>query len=153
MVPAGFKEAPQFEPAASFVAGKPVRIYCAPTQAAINATVGPEAVNVQGATYIGGDDTYLSPQTCGFLNAWLRGKKPSNLYGVAGSLQTLAHEAELAKGIDDETNADCASLKTMVPMVTRYFPLKKRITMHDLMALAWQIHYAKDQSVYGTHPC
>lgn len=152
-VPPGFREAPQFEPAASFVAAKPVHVYCALTAAVINATVGANASDVQGATpVIGGNVIYLSPLTCAFLNAWRNGKKPKNLYGVAGSLQTLAHESEHAKGIPDETDADCASLKWMVPMTRKFFPLRKRITMHNLMAIAWEMHYAKAPE-YREHPC
>lgn len=152
-VPAGFRLNVRLAPAASFVAGKPVSVYCAPNAAAMNALAGPGAYDTQGYTpVIGGNVIYLSSLTCSYLDAWLNGKKPGNLYGVAGSMQTIAHEAEHTTGIRDETDADCASLKAMVPMVTRFFPLKKRITMHDLMGLAWLGH-DHTPAVYREHAC
>lgn len=151
--PPGFKANPRLSAPASFVAGKPVTAYCAPTAAAMNATVSPTAVDVQGATpIIGGNVIYLSPLTCAYLDAWLNGKKPSNLYGVGGSMETLAHESELARGITDETAATCAGLKAMPTMVTKFFAPKKRTTLHVLMGFA-TAYWNAQSDVYHAHPC
>jgi hypothetical protein len=152
-VPPGFKANPRLSKPVTWIAGHPVTAYCAPTAAAMNALVSPTAKNVQGATpVIGGNVINLSPLTCAYLTAWLNGKKPSNLYGVAGSMETLAHESELAKGISDETSATCAGLKAMPSMVTKFFPLKRRMTLHAVMAYAYELWNAQGPS-YHAHPC
>lgn len=152
-VPAGFVMSARLSAPASFVAGKPVSVYCAPTQAAIVAVSVGAVSDALGVTpAIGAPVAYLSPQVCSFLNNWLSGKKPSNLYGLAGSIETLAHESEHMRGIRDETDADCAALRAMVPMVTRYFPLHGRTTMHKLMGDAWSFH-SGSSAEYTAHPC
>lgn len=152
-VPAGFTLNPTLSKPAAFVAGKPVTVYCAPSAAAIDLTVSSSAQNVQGVTpVVGGNVIYLSPLTCSFANAWLAGKKPKNLYGVAVALQTIAHEAEHTAGISDETDADCASLKAMPAMVLKFFPLRGRETLHRMMADAWTAHGTKS-AVFKEHAC
>lgn len=151
--PAGFWQSARLAPASTFVAGKSMTVYCAPTQAAIDATVSPTATNILGSTpTVGGDVTYLAPVVCAYLHAWLNGKKPSNLYGVAVAIETLAHEAELGRGINDETSATCAGLKAMPQMVTQFFPLKKRESLHDIMGDAYRF-WATQSAVYHAHPC
>lgn len=151
--PPGFWENKRLEPAASFVAGKPATVYCAYKQATIDAAVSATATNTVGATpVIGGGVIYISPAACAYLNAWLNGRKVANLYGVAVSMETLAHEAELAGGVADETTATCVGLKRMPQMVTRFFPLKKRESLHDLMADAYDA-WAQQSSAYHAHPC
>lgn len=151
--PPGFWESARLTPAASFVAGKPVKVYCASTQAAINATVSSTATSVLGATpVIGGDQIYLAPIVCAYLNAWLNGKRIANLYGVAGALETIAHEAELAAGVNDETTATCLGLKAMPQMVMRFFPLRKRESLHNLMGDAYQF-WSTQGDAYHAHAC
>jgi hypothetical protein len=150
--PPGFKANVRLSKPATWIAGKRVLVYCAPTQAAINATVSPTATNVQGSTFPGGDNIFLSPLTCAYLDAWLNGKTPSNLYGVAGSMETLAHESELAKGIGDETSATCAGLKAMPSMIGKFFPLNRRMTLHDAMGYAYELWNNQDSS-YHAHAC
>lgn len=151
--PPGFWTNTRLAKAASWVAGKPVTVDCAFTQAAINKTVSATAADILGATpTIGDGEIYLAPVTCGYLDAWLNGRKPANLYGVAVSLETLAHEAELARGVADETSATCAGLKTLPQMVTRFFPLKKRESLHDVIGDAYRF-WGTQSSVYHAHPC
>lgn len=151
--PSGFQQSARLAPAATYVAGKPVAVYCAPTQAAINATVSADATSVLGATpTIGGSDIYLAPTVCAYLNAWLNGKKVANLYGVAAAMETLAHESELARGVDDETTATCLGLRAMPRMVTTFFPLKKRESLHDLMSDAYRF-WGTQSSLYHAHSC
>lgn len=151
--PAGFWVNTKLANPAAFVAGKPLAVECASTQAAINETVSPTAANVLGATpVIGGGEVYLAPVVCAYLDAWLNGKKVANLYGVAVSMETLAHEAELARGIADETSATCAGLKAMPQMVTRFFPLKKRESLHDVIGDAHRF-WATQGPAYHAHAC
>jgi hypothetical protein len=146
--------------AESFVAGKPVTSYCAPTQAALAALVDPSFAGVgqttQGATPIGGSWSGFSPTVCNFTRLWNSGKlvtrKPVNLLTVASAILTVAHEGELAKGISDETDADCAALSELPQLVARFFPLHKRETMHAFMADAWEIH-GLSPSIYHSHAC
>lgn len=151
--PAGFWQSTRLAPPVSFVAGKPVNVYCAKTQATINQTVSADATNILGATpTIGGNEVYLAPIACAYLNAWLNGKRVANLYGVAAAMETLAHEAELARGVNDETSATCLGLRAMPKMVTKFFPLKKRESLHDLMNDAYNA-WATQSAVYHAHPC
>lgn len=130
-------------------------VYCAKTIGtleAMNEAAAATVPDLQGLAPVGGSVVYLSPLTCAYLDAWQNGKKVKNLYGIAGSLLTLAHESEHAKGVADETDADCAALHAMPRMVTRYFPLRKRESLHDLMFDAWRGHSTK-AAIYQTHPC
>jgi hypothetical protein len=148
----GFRPNVRLSKPATWIAGHKVTAYCAPTQAAVNALVSPTATEVQGATpVIGGNIINLSPLTCAFLDAWLNGKKPSS-YAVGAAMQVLAHESELAKGVNDETSATCAGLKVMPRMVTKFFPLKKRETLHNLMGYAYD-YWNSQSAVYHAHPC
>lgn len=152
-VPAGFKANVRLSKPVTWIAGHLVTAYCAPTQAAINAAVSPTATSVAGATpVIGGKVIYLSPLTCAYLAAWLNNKNPSNTYGIGESMETLAHEAELAKGISDETSATCAGLKIMPSMIAKFFPLKGRQSLHILMGYAYDA-WNGQSAVYHAHPC
>jgi hypothetical protein len=136
---------------ASWFASKPVTVYCAPTQAAINQTVSPTATNVLGSTNPGGDNIYLAPLTCAYLDAWLNGKKVV-LYNFAVSLETLAHEGELAAGISDETTATCKAIPKIPRLVAKFFPLRKRESLHDLMGDVHDV-WMSQSPVYHAHPC
>lgn len=152
----GFWANAKLAPAAASVAGKKVSVNCFTTRAAFVAFVAASdnpVADVQGFVPVtGGTVMYLSPETCAYLDAWLNGKKVANLYGVAGSMLTLAHEAEHLKGLADETDTDCAALRALPRMVTKFFPLKGRESMHDLMFDAWRGHSSKAPQ-YQTHAC
>lgn len=152
--PTGFWANKRLTPAASFVSGKPVVVYCANTQAALEALAASADTvpDLQGLATVGGDAIYLSPLTCAYLDAWLNGRNVKNQYGVAGSMLTLAHEAEHTHGVSDETDTDCAALYAMPQMVVKFFPLLKRESLHDLMFDAWRGHSTKPPQ-YQTHPC
>lgn len=151
--PAGFWTNGKLAPAASWVAGKQVTVYCASTVDALKSTVVGEAIpDLQGTAIAGDSVINLSPLTCSYLDAWMNGKKVKNLYGVAGSMLTLAHEAEHAKGMSDETDTDCAALHALPRMVAKFMPLRQRETLHDLMFDAWRGHSTKS-AAYQTHAC
>lgn len=152
-VPAGFTLDAPFSAAASFVAGKPDSVYCAPTQAAIVAVSAGEVPDVLGVTpTVGGTVIFLAPKVCVLLHQWEAGKKPSNLYGVAVSIETVAHEAEHTTGIRDETDADCAALKVMPAVALKFFPTRGRETLHRMMADAWKSHTTAPR-IYRAHAC
>src|SRR5262245_58604727 len=93
LAPAGFaaagaREAPALEPAASWVAGKPVRVYCDQSLALTTET---------GMAVVGGSDVRLAPIVCADLRATLAGRWTAAV-GPSASLLTLAHEAEHAQG-------------------------------------------------------
>jgi hypothetical protein len=151
--PTGFKAMPRLAAPVSSIAGKPVTAYCAPTQAAINQTVSPTATNILGATpTIGGSEIYLSPLVCANLIAWQKGSHRIVLYSFALSIETLAHEAELAAGISDETTATCKAIPKIPRLIAKFFPLRKRESLHDLMG---DVHYfwMSQSPVYHAHPC
>lgn len=136
--PPGFFPAPKLQPAASSVAGKPVKVWCAKNGAIWHAVASPDATGY--VPIVGGHEMWLSNLACANLHAWLNGKNPPNSEAVAGSMLTLGHEAEHLRGERDEAMTDCAALRAMPAMVRKFFPLKGRISMHDLMALAWDYH-------------
>lgn len=151
--PAGFYEAVRLDPAASFVAGKPASIYCAATMAAYYeagvAATGRPSQGTAGFSTIGGSQSFLSTWVCSYLNRWLA-HKPVTRYHLAVSIEVLAHEAELERGIADESLADCAALAAMPQVVRRFFPLRGIYTLHGLMADAWAAH-ALESPVYLTN--
>src|SRR3954465_3873522 len=103
VVPAGFREAPALEPAASWVAGKPVQVWCGVTRLG----------DVYEGGYtdrVGGSNIFLTPSlVCDPLEKKLaRQTVTSTSFGRA--LQTLVHESEHAKGVGDESQAECSSL-------------------------------------------
>jgi opacity protein-like surface antigen len=149
--PSGFTESAVLSRPVAFVAGKPAHVYCAATQAEFNAADQQYTGVVLGAgfTILGGDQTFLSPWVCGYLNRWLA-KRPVTDYHLAVSVFALTHEAELQKGMTDESLADCAALAVMPTIFKRFFPLRRVYTIHDLMRDAWDAHDGQPD-VYLTH--
>jgi hypothetical protein len=149
--PVGFTLSPVLSKPATFVAGKPARVYCADTQAHFNAADKQYTGIVLGAGFsqIGGSQTFLAPWVCSYLNRWLA-KKPLTLRHFAVVLVALIHEAELEKGTSDESLADCQALAIMPTVVKKFFPLRGVYTMHDLMRDAWDVHNG-EPGVYLTN--
>jgi hypothetical protein len=149
--PTGFTESAALSRPVAFVAGKPAHVYCAASQVEFNAADQQYTGIALGAgfTIFGSDQTFLSPWVCGYLNRW-RAKKPVSEYHLAVSVAVLLHEAELQKGMTDESLADCASLAIMPKVVSRFFPLRRVYTIHNLMRDAWDAHDS-EPDVYLTH--
>lgn len=149
--PAGFTLSAPLSKPASFVAGKPAKVYCADTQAHFNAADGQYTGMVLGAGFsqIGGGQTFMAPWVCVYLNRWLA-KKPLTRQHLAQALVTTLHEAEVEKGTSDESLADCQALAIMPTVVKKFFPLRGVYTIHDLMRDAWDGH-ADQPPVYLTH--
>jgi hypothetical protein len=138
--PAGFREAVKLEPAASFVAGKPVQVACAKGGLEWVQFIRPLYGNVNpgGATAPGSTLIHLSPTVCRYLEAQLRKptKKPGEAF--AGSLLTIVHEAIHARGERDEGTTDCAAVHESPRVAVRYFHVRSGRQLRGMMALMWQ---------------
>jgi hypothetical protein len=135
-VPAGFREAPKLEPAASYVAGKPVSVYCGklPSRGVVDG---------DGLAVIGGDRIYISSFGCYLLEHRAADPGFDLNDAVAHYLLTLAHEAIHTTGEADESVTDCTALKYLPGMATRFFAFKRWSERHELMQLAWDNHRRK----------
>ena len=109
------------EPAASYAAGKHVRVTCNPGLRTLGFTPFP------GATSFSVND-----QVCRPLLAWQR-RRPADVYEFAFGLMVLAHEAQHSKGIADETEATCRAIALLPVLVRRYFPLRGRTTIRNVV--------------------
>jgi hypothetical protein len=124
-------EAPSLEPAASWVAGKPVKVFCSQEHAGAGWT---------GWTIPGSSSVYVDDGVCVVLLSRLARTDDVTVYTLAESLETLAHEAMHASGLADESATDCAALKRLPGMVSRFFHFSTWRSRHDLMYAAWQVH-------------
>lgn len=151
--PAGFTANVKLSAAASWVAGKPVTDYCA-SSAALFLSASAKATGVDnpyasGYSTVGATNSFLHPTICETLAKWTDGKKVDlDLLGAA--LLTVGHEAELLSGVSDESIADCKALAAMPKMIAKFFPLKKRATLHVVMRDAWDVHDG-EPDVYHTY--
>jgi hypothetical protein len=68
------------------------------------------------------------------------------------AIETLAHEAEHAKGVGDESEAECAALKVTAEVGIRFFGLRgQRRFLRDMLTVAWRQHRALPAAY--THLC
>lgn len=152
--PSGFYEAKVLEPAASFVAGKPVVVYCAQTEAGwrafLDATgrAGIDATGsgVVGSAVVGSSELQLAPEVCAWLRLALRQQLPATV-GVAASIQAFTHEAIHDRGERDEGVTDCAAMHEMPRVAARFFRFPAGKRLRSLMAVAWRWH-ARVPAVY-----
>ena len=109
----GFHEAKALEPAASFVAGKPVQVMCANSDASWHDfTTSHYGANViidlQGSAEVRGSQLWLSPIACRYLNYGASAPLPTlNYPSLAPSINTLTHEAIHLRGESDEGVTEC----------------------------------------------
>lgn len=142
---AGFYEAKRLEPAAAFVAKKPVKVWCASNAAAWSAWLtanNDTTANVQGATYPGTAETHLSPTVCANLALQLAYGGEAYL-PLAPSIETLTHESILMRGETDEGITDCDAMHEMPGVAVRFFNVKAGKQLRALMASAWVDHRRK----------
>ena len=138
------REAPALEPAASWAAGKPIKVICAP----LVADSHENGSAVPRSSYITVDGQYLCPA----LLRRLAGRT-ADVGWLDDAMFALAHEAEHARGFADETAADCAALKVLPVMASRFFGYRLRSReLHDLMAVAWDSHNSGPPE-YHARPC
>lgn len=109
-VPAGFVENAKLDARASWVAQKPVAVYCARTDAdwaAFLSSVNDTVTDANGVTItVGGTEAYLSARTCYPLLARLR-KHPFSLLALGAAVEVVAHESFHMRGVVDEGQAEC----------------------------------------------
>ena len=142
--PAGFVETVRLEPAASFVARRPVAVNCATTHEvwlAYAASFGFNGDSV-GITIPGNSETALSDAMCRSLQV-VNGTRAPHLYALAAAVETLVHESIHMRGERDEGVTDCAAMHEMPRVAVRFFKVKPGRQLRALMANAWQIHAAK----------
>jgi hypothetical protein len=142
--PAGFVETVRLEPAASFVARRPVVVNCATTHEvwlAYAASFGFNGDSV-GITIPGSSETALSDAMCRSLQVVNRTRAP-RLYPLAAAVETLVHESIHMRGERDEGVTDCAAMHEMPRVAVRFFRVRPGRQLRALMANAWQIHAAK----------
>lgn len=135
--PDGFYASPRLAPAASFVAGKPVKVWCAKTEdvwrETMDANGGGEA---NGLAVVGSDEMRLSPVICLSLQMKLGGRiVPLNSF--APSLLGLVHEAIHDRGSFDEGKTDCAAVHEMPRVAVKFFKVKPGKQLRAVMAAAW----------------
>lgn len=130
----GFYEARVLEPAAAFVAGKPVKVWCAKSQAVWDSYA--EGRVTHGLTTGGSSLTHLDVVTCFNARARLLGGPIFNA-GLAPAIELLTHEAIHMRGERDEGVTDCAAVHEMPGVAVRFFGLKSGKQLRDLMSAAW----------------
>lgn len=148
---AGFYEAKRLEPAASFIARKPVTVWCANNPAAWSAWLAANndlALDVIGATYPGTSETHFSPILCANLVLQLT-DGGEGYTALAPSIKTLTHESILMRGETDEGTTDCDAMHEMPGVAVRFFKVKAGKQLRTLMAAAWAWH-EKEPLVYRT---
>lgn len=143
--PVGFHEARSLEPAASYVARKPVKVWCANTGATWARYVGSaDPADTLGETVPGSDALRLHPNVCAVFARFEGGSlTPQTLPGYATAIETLTHEAIHARGETDEGVTDCDAIHEMPGVAVRFFHVKAGKHLRALMAAAWREHRTK----------
>lgn len=132
--PAVFNRSGKLEPAASFVAGKPVQVMCAATWSDWRAWIEENGRGeANGTALVGGDAMHLSPDTCRFLRDRQRGRTV-DLFAMGGTILVLTHESIHLRGERDEGVTDCSASHEMVAVAQRFFGFKDRVKLRALMA-------------------
>lgn len=154
--PQGFVANPMISTAGSFVAGKSVTDWCGTNvvafEAAAQSATGADLGGwIDGWAQPNGDAAYLHPDVCSTLTRWNAGRRvdPDKL---AEALLTVAHESEHLAGVTDESVADCKALASLPAMINRFFPLRRRVSMHVLMGDAWDVHDGAPQQYVTSCP-
>ena len=137
--PAGFYKSVVLAPAASFVAGKPVTVYCANSEydwQQYGGTGSEHGLAVPGSSVI-----KLDPDVCRLLRA------TTIKDGFGASLLVLVHESIHARGEKEEGVTDCSAVHEMPRVAVKFFHVKAGKQLRAVMANAW--HYrAGETAVY-----
>lgn len=135
--PAGFYESFKLEPAASFVAGKPVKVWCATSQydwlQFLKATGRTEA---NGSAIPGSSELKLSPVVCQNLRLKLA-RKSVRVSALGPSLLTIVHEAIHDRGSVEEGQTDCSAVHEMPKVAVKFFAVKSGKDLRAVMAATW----------------
>lgn len=143
----GFYEAKRLEPAASFVAGKPVQVWCALDETAwhVFAPAGTE----HGLATPGGAAMYLDTPGCPPLRRALVRSTDVHQPMLAATIAILTHEAIHLRGESDEGVTECAAMHEMPRVAVRFFTVRPGKQLRALMADAWA-GYRVESPAYRT---
>ena len=145
--PEGFRETTRLQPIA--VALSPAAlVYCSMSNTAWQADItvrfpSLDWTRVGGYRARGTSDVRLAPWTCRALEGWLRGKSVPTLTMLGRHALTLTHELMHTRGINDESETDCAALREMPAMLRTWFKVRNTVTLRTIMAAAWADHRSK----------
>jgi hypothetical protein len=141
----GFYEARVLEPAASYVAGKPIEVWCATSVSAWHSyeiatygVVGSE----HGSAPFGGSVIYLDTEECPPLRQQL---SAGGVYvpTLAATVEIITHESIHARGERNEGVTDCDAMHEMPGVAVRFFHVRAGKQLRALMAAAWTVHRAE----------
>jgi hypothetical protein len=144
--PSGFTENATLNARASWVAQKPVTVYCANSDADWQAFVVSSgdtaaATDAHGVTpVVGSNETYIDSEGCAMLFARMHGQRVS-LPGLGSVLLVLAHESFHLRGESDEGQTECDAIRTLPAFLVTQWGFKKNSHAYlQVMAGAWNIH-------------
>lgn len=140
--PAGFYKSVVLAPAASFVAGKPITVYCA--NSAYDWQQYGATTHEFGLAVPGSSEIKLAPDVCRYLRATI-----VNPNGFGSSLLVLVHESIHARGEKDEGVTDCAAVHEMPRVAVKFFRVKAGKQLRDVMANAWN-YRGRETAPYRT---
>lgn len=148
LVPAGFTENPVLNSRAAWITQKPVHIYCANDDTAwrgyidASGAIPPNGIANGLTPVIGGDTTYLSPQTCAPILTRLRALTPS-LLALGATLDILTHESLHLRGSADEGQTECDAIRVMPHFLAAKWGFRNgRPAFNRVMTGAWNYHRA-----------
>lgn len=127
----GFRESVRLSPRASAIVGKPVRVYCTGDRelwASTSINDGGTARD-RGIASIDHGEMFLAPWVCQSLERWLRGKPVPLKDFAADGLGTLIHESLHLRGIDDEHEAECGTVREAARWARELFGVKRSGTL------------------------
>lgn len=135
---AALREARSLEPAASFVAKKPVMVWCSP----LTSKTGEHGLATAGDTAL-----FLDKPACDALLAGLAPRSSVYLPTLASVIAILVHEAIHLRGETDEGVTECAAMHETPGVAVRFFHIKPGKQLRALMAGAWE-GYRVEPAVY-----
>ena len=121
----GVHEEPRLEAAASFVAAKPVTVWCGNDADGWQQAVASVGISTDplGFAVIAEGGAYLAPKVCDTALGWLRGSVVPMDFGDA--LLSIAHEAVHLSGVRDEWATDCTALSDVWGVAWRFFDVRQ----------------------------
>lgn len=150
--PAGFTEAKVLEPAASFVSGQHVQVFCARTdldlREYLQSQYGVAMTFETGYALFNGGPIFLGQSNCWPLRDYLARRKVDRA-DLAESILTLVHESVHTRGIRDEGVTECDAMHEMPRVAVKFFHVKPGKQLRALMAEAWSA-YGDAQPQYQT---
>lgn len=135
----GFVRAKPLEPAASYVARKPVKVWCAKTDTAWRTflTARYDTVETHGWTaQAGANQTYIDSDACLIL----LDVKTETLARIGAAAEILTHESIHMRGEANEGITDCDAMHETPGVVVRFFGIKAGKQLRSLMAQLWVWH-------------